>query len=176
MGGRVQLKGAPATAEALKAVFLSRVRNLVHTVLTFNEAGSSFATHSRRFPAILSCCSIIAFHAWPDEALYKVAELRLKEVKPAIKDKETVIQHMLAQHRSIASAWQESGQEARRAVPVTPRNYLVYLEHFVETYVEHFERTKQRNDKLNLVLLKLADAVQDMEDMQVEITESLPRP
>ncbi|KAK8728581.1 hypothetical protein OTU49_009026, partial [Cherax quadricarinatus] len=68
-----QTDGSPA---ALWTLFVERVREQLHVVLAMSPCGEAFRNRLRKFPALLSCCIIDWFQAWPEDALEAVA-LRL---------------------------------------------------------------------------------------------------
>ena len=51
-----------------------QVRERLHIVLAFSPIGAAFRTRCRMFPSLVNCCTIDWFNAWPEDALYSVAE------------------------------------------------------------------------------------------------------
>ena len=61
------------TWDNLYAMFLSRVRDNLHTCLCFSPVGDTFATRARNFPGLINGCTIDWFLPWPQEALIAVS-------------------------------------------------------------------------------------------------------
>ncbi|KAH8051544.1 1-aminocyclopropane-1-carboxylate synthase [Aureococcus anophagefferens] len=61
--------------------FISRCRANLHVVLTMSPIGDAFRRRLRMFPALVNCCTIDWFTAWPEEALRSVAEFFLGSEK-----------------------------------------------------------------------------------------------
>lgn len=49
------------------------VRESLHVVLAMSPIGDAFRNRVRKFPAIVNCCTIDWFQAWPTDALLAVA-------------------------------------------------------------------------------------------------------
>ena len=77
----------PNTPKSLLKFFINRVRDNLHVVLCFSPMGSVLRTNCNRFPALINCTQIDWFHAWPKEALVRVAKRHLNDVK--------VLEHVL---------------------------------------------------------------------------------
>ena len=58
-------------------MFISRVKANLHLVLYMSPVGDDFRSRLRNFPALVNCCTIDWFHAWPEEALISVAKSQL---------------------------------------------------------------------------------------------------
>ena len=57
-----------------------QVRSKLHVVLCFSPVGDMFRHRARRFAALVNCCTIDWFHAWPHSALISVAHRFLADV------------------------------------------------------------------------------------------------
>jgi dynein heavy chain len=64
----------PETKDNLKKLFVDRTRENLHIVLAMSPVGSAFRVRCRMFPSLVNCCTIDWFNAWPEDALYSVAE------------------------------------------------------------------------------------------------------
>lgn len=78
-----QVKGAGIadTRENCWKFFVDRARKQLKVVLCFSPVGSILRIRSRKFPALISCTSIIWFHEWPQEALISVSLKFLTDVE-----------------------------------------------------------------------------------------------
>ena len=72
-----QLKGLPLTKLNLYNQYITRVRRNLHIVIAMTPVGSTFRDRLRMFPALVNCCTINWYSAWPAEALQWVAESEL---------------------------------------------------------------------------------------------------
>jgi hypothetical protein len=61
------------TPDNLYKYFINRIRDNLHVVLCFSPANEKFAERARRFPGLISGCTINWFLRWPEEALVDVA-------------------------------------------------------------------------------------------------------
>ena len=73
-------KKIEGTQLALYNFFIERVRANLHVIVTMSPIGDSFRTRLRMFPALINCCTIDWFQAWPQDALEMVANKFLEEV------------------------------------------------------------------------------------------------
>ncbi len=72
-------QGIPETRDNVYRLFIARVRDNLHIVLAMSPVGDSFRVRCRQFPSLINCCTIDWFMAWPDDALYSVANRFLAE-------------------------------------------------------------------------------------------------
>ena len=73
--------GITDTRENCWKFFVDRARRQLKVVLCFSPVGSTLRIRSRKFPALVSCTSIIWFHEWPQEALISVSMKFLADVE-----------------------------------------------------------------------------------------------
>eukprot|EP01031_Cornospumella_fuschlensis_P045467 gene45467-55641_t len=66
--------GKPETKEAILQHYIHLVRENLHVVLCMSPIGAGFRTRCRMFPSLVNCCTIDWFNAWPEDALYSVAQ------------------------------------------------------------------------------------------------------
>ena len=90
--------------ENLLKFFYDRVRSNLHVVLCVSPVSVKFPERARRFPGIVSGCTIYWFLPWPAEALVAVSNSFVQKVNldytPAIKGE--LITHMGMVHKT---AW-----------------------------------------------------------------------
>jgi dynein heavy chain len=60
--------------------FINRCKQNLHICLCFSPIGSTFRNRLRRFPSMVSCCTIDWFEDWPEAALEMVAHKYLEGV------------------------------------------------------------------------------------------------
>merc|ERR1711976_294626 len=54
-------------------LFIERVRNNLHIILSMSPIGNSLKIWCRKFPAIVNCCTIDWYDSWSGDALQSVA-------------------------------------------------------------------------------------------------------
>ncbi|XP_043569115.1 dynein axonemal heavy chain 3-like [Chiloscyllium plagiosum] len=102
--GKVKLELSPTNPYSK---FTERIQQNLHLMLVFSPIGEAFRNHLRHFPALINCCTIDWFQAWPEDALEKVANHFLDDVEmsQAIRNEAVFIcKHF---HQSIAIMQQE---------------------------------------------------------------------
>ena len=68
------------TPTQLWAFFVEQCRQKLHLVLCMSPIGAAFRERLRANPALVNCCTIDWFHAWPGDALEAVAAKFLRSV------------------------------------------------------------------------------------------------
>lgn len=71
--------GRPETRAGIFAEYITQVREHLHIVLAMSPIGASFRNRCRMFPALVNCCTIDWFSAWPQDALNSVARSFLQD-------------------------------------------------------------------------------------------------
>src|SRR5690606_21375449 len=124
--------GFIATPENLHKFFLDRVRDNLHVVLCFSPVGEKFRIRARKFPGLISGCTIDWFPPWPTDALYATAKkfLRSCDIVCSEKQKESLINFVTMIHGSIIKYSEEYFEIYRRSVYFTPKTYLSFLQSY----------------------------------------------
>jgi dynein axonemal heavy chain len=182
-----QRKGVPATKLNTYAQFLNRVRRNLHIVLCMSPLNDVFRTRLRMFPALVNCCTIDWFSAWPAEALSSVAYRFLssndadEEDSKAADNKNSDIPHLESVvamcktiHKTVECSSQEYKEKLRRYNYVTPTSYLELLEVFKRLLAEKRIEVGGLRTKLQNGLNKLKEAAVQVAQLQVELTEKQP--
>ena len=152
------------TPDNLYSFFLSRLRDNLHIVLCFSPANEKFAERARRFPGLISGCTIDWFLRWPEAALVDVSFKFLTEdkafkVEADAKVEKQLVRHIATVHNLVTEACDEYFQKFRRHVYVTPKSYLSYIKSYKEVYKQKLGEiaTQQRNVETGLKKLKEAE-------------------
>ncbi|XP_063845652.1 dynein axonemal heavy chain 7-like isoform X5 [Scylla paramamosain] len=166
-----QTDGSPA---ALWMLFVERVREQLHVVLAFSPCGEAFRNRLRKFPALLSCCTIDWFQAWPEDALEAVALRLLQGVElpeETLKGCVSLCQYF---HTSTQELSDRFLKHLRRYNYVTPTSYLQLL----HTYMVILERRRGEVKKLECRyttgLARLEEAETSVLAMQQELLNLQP--
>ena len=88
--------GKLETRGAIYDYYVSKVRDHVHIVLAMSPIGAAFRNRCRMFPALVNCCTIDWYSAWPADALVAVA-------------KKTLSKMQLSSSTSTGVVWSPSG-------------------------------------------------------------------
>jgi dynein heavy chain len=167
-GARPDLVENPAN---LKAFFTDCVRDNLHVVLAMSPMNPLFAERARKFPGLISCCTIDWFLPWPNEALVAVSAGMIDQESFNLQASEAVkkelIQHMGYVHRTASEACDEYFQSTKRAVFQTPKSYLSFIKNYKTTYSEKLVSITDKESRTILGLEKLIVGAKDVEKMKV---------
>jgi dynein heavy chain, axonemal len=161
------------TWDNLYALFLSRVRDNLHTCLCFSPVGDAFATRARNFPGLINGCTIDWFLPWPQEALIAVSTKFIGDFPMACSDEDKfkLQEHMGNVHVAVTKACKEYFEKFRRNVYVTPKSYLSFIDGYRSLYTKKLSDTQTLATKINNGLRKLFEAKNDVKTMQVDLTK-----
>jgi dynein heavy chain len=101
-----------------------QVRRNLHVVMCFSPVGEDFRVRGRRFPAVFTCTVIDWFHAWPEEALERVARNFLQELEIDSEVKEKVVKFMAYAQGTVKRQADQYKAQERRFYYTTPKSYL----------------------------------------------------
>mmetsp|Transcript_25185 Transcript_25185/g.84603 ORF Transcript_25185/g.84603 Transcript_25185/m.84603 type:complete len:2627 (-) Transcript_25185:45-7925(-) len=104
--------------------FIKRCRANLHVVICLSPIGDAFRRRLRMFPALVNCCTIDWFTAWPEEALRSVAKHFLggEDLPPQIK--QGVVDVCVDMQERVSRLSRRFLQEMGRHYYVTPTSYL----------------------------------------------------
>merc|ERR1712224_86880 len=101
--------------------------------ICMSPLGQPFRNRLRMFPALVNCCTIDWFAAWPDQALHSVAGEVFSSVEGLQqREKELCIQMCVYIHQSVEKMSIKFRDELGRYNYVTPTSYLALL-HTIST-------------------------------------------
>ena len=150
--------GFISTPENLFKFFIDRARDNLHVVLCFSPVGDQLRQRTRKFPGIISGCTIDWFPPWPIEALHATAEkflMDLPQLSCSANQKAELVNHMCNVHENIVQLTKEYFNKYRRNTYVTPKSYLSFIGNYKSIYAEKYLEVKTLADKVNLGLQKL---------------------
>lgn len=168
-----EIPGFLDTSENLYKYFISRVRDRLHVVLCFSPVGDKFRTRARKFPGLISGCSIDWFPPWPVDALHATAMRFLGEFPMVVADdvRSSLFSHVCAVHDLVNSATFEYFNKFRRNVYVTPKSYLSFIDVYKKTYTRKHEEVKVLADRISAGLSKLLQAEKDVGKMKIALIQ-----
>jgi dynein heavy chain len=127
------------------------------------------------FPALVNCCTIDWFAAWPDEALRSVAThfLGALEMAPAVK--AGVIDECVEMQKQVRSLSQEYLSAMSRHYYVTPTSYLELIKTFAALISEQRAQVTAQRERYENGLTKLAETGAQVAVMSKELVELQPK-
>jgi dynein heavy chain len=164
--------GLISTPENLFKFFIDRARDNLHVVLCFSPVGDQLRQRTRKFPGIISGCTIDWFPPWPIEALHATAEkflMDLPQLSCSVTQKAELVNHMCNVHENIVQLTKEYFNKYRRNTYVTPKSYLSFIGNYKSIYAEKYQEVKTLADKVNLGLQKLDDASKGVAVMKEDL-------
>jgi dynein heavy chain, axonemal len=157
-------------AAQLYNYFIARAKNNLHVVLAFSPIGDAFRERLRKFPALVNCCTINWFFAWPQDALYAVGKRFLSDVKVD----EFVLNEIIAAcpqlHQSVDSYGKIFLSEMNRITYVTPTSYLELIKTFTKQLDKCAGAVEFSKNRYDTGLEKLNFAAEQVSTMQKELT------
>ena len=114
----------------LMAYFTSRVQEYLHVVLAFSPIADIFRQRLMMFPALINCCTIDWFAAWPEEALLSVATKFLADVDLEQHVKDGIVATCVDMQSRVTVMSDRYKKELERFYYVTPTSYLELINTF----------------------------------------------
>jgi dynein heavy chain len=164
------------TPDNLYRYFIDRIRDNLHIVLCFSPANEKFAERARRFPGLISGCTVDWFLRWPEQALVDVSFKFLTEdkdfkVEADSKVEKQLVRHIATVHNLVTEACDEYFQKFRRNVYVTPKSYLSYIKSYKLVYKQKLEAIQQQQRNVETGLKKLKEAEIDVGKLQLVLEQ-----
>ncbi|CAE8597984.1 unnamed protein product [Polarella glacialis] len=135
--GQAKAAGYSDDRDGLFGFFIDKVRTNLHFLLCHSPVGDSFRIRGRKFPALISCCTVDEFMPWPRDALDGVARRFLVDLVNSgnFADEETlavVAANMAEVHLSIDDANRRYLIEERRYNYCTPKSFLELINFYMK--------------------------------------------
>ena len=168
--------GKPETRDSILQHYVSLVRENLHIVLCMSPIGAGFRTRCRMFPSLVNCCTIDWFSAWPEDALYSVAQRMFEsQLSLGIGDYVDSLSNMCNKmHRTVE---QETGRyyiELKRFNYTTPTSYLELIRLYVDILKKQQDKISQDERRYRIGLDKLAQTEEVVAKLEAELTEMQP--
>ncbi len=167
--------GEDATPTRLRQFFIDIVRDRLHMVLCMSPANTKFPKRARKFPGIISGCTIDWFLSWPQDALVAVSRGFIGdfEVECTPAEKEQLMIHMGEVHNMATQVCDEYFQAMRRNVYQTPKSFLSFLSDFKVMYGTKLAALKQKAANIALGLDKLQQGAEDVAAMKIVLADQM---
>lgn len=135
--------------------------------------GNAFRNRVRKFPAIVNCCTIDYFHAWPEDALLAVASRFLGTVELSEVERPICIDMCMEFHTSTAKLSEQFLLRLNRHNYVTPTSYLELIHTFKGLLEKKRSETKTARtryltgiDQLEIASRQIDILKANLEDLQ----------
>ena len=151
--------------------FINRVKKNLHMSICFSP-GENLRSKARKFPAIVNTTVIDWYQPWPQEALYSVAEEKLKKELEVLTEKEyftSVVKFMPHSFGIVGDKAKEMFEIDRRYTYVTPKSFLELLKLFISMYNIKMNFIETNKSKLELGLRKLKEAQEKITSLEKEL-------
>lgn len=166
---------ADMNQQDLYAFFIRRVKQNLHIVLAFSPIGDAFRDRLRKFPALINCCTIDWFTAWPSDALIAVAERFLSTVKfDSDQIRSSIVSICQTFHQDVINLSAEYLHELKRHNYVTPTSYLELIVAYKQNLDMKRVEVSQAKARYEVGLEKLAFAADQVNRMQKELEDLQP--
>ncbi|CCW59976.1 unnamed protein product [Phytomonas sp. EM1] len=157
--------------------FVRNCRSNLHISLCMSPLGETFRNRLRMFPALVSCCTIDWFEAWPHQALHSVARSFLAPMPLLRGDNAEIVrcaEVCVAIHQSVEKMSQRFLTETRRYNYVTPTSFLEVLKMFSTLMDSQTTADQTNQSRFENGLSKLRETEEAVEKMQQTLAEKQP--
>jgi dynein heavy chain len=159
----------------LKNYFRDQVRDNLHIVLCMSPMNPLFPIRARKFPGLISCCTIDWFLPWPEDALIDVSRgfIDVEDFKLEASEevKEELINHMGFVHNNVTDKCDEYYTVTKRRVYQTPKSYLFFIKEYKNSYSSKLEEITDKEARTILGLEKLIQGAKDVAEMKTQLIE-----
>ncbi|KAJ1529234.1 hypothetical protein ONE63_006036 [Megalurothrips usitatus] len=176
MRGVVTDQGLQATRSNMFSAFQRLIKSNLHCIITMSPIGDVFRARLRMFPALVNCCTIDWFSAWPDHALQSVATRFLGDI-PGMEVaavRAGVVAVCQVMHSSAAAASERFQRELSRHFYVTPTSYLELLTSYADLLAKKRAELDQGIRRLRGGLHKLQSTAEEVAVLQQDLTAMRP--
>nr|CAD7443931.1 unnamed protein product [Timema bartmani] len=168
-------KKVDPTPLALYNFFVERVRANLSIALAMSPIGDALRNRLRMFPALINCCTIDWFTAWPEDALERVAKnfLQQMDFDPELED--SCVDLCKEFHVSVTNISERYYEILRRRNYVTPTSYLELILMFKSLYEKKVEQITAQKNRYIVGLEKLDFASGQVRNLQEQLYDLQPQ-
>jgi dynein heavy chain len=168
--------GKIETRESILQHFIYLVRENLHIVLCMSPIGAGFRTRCRMFPSLVNCCTIDWFNAWPEDALYSVAQKMFEGQKEiGIGEYVDALSNMCNKmHRIVEKETVQYFTELKRYNYTTPTSYLELIKLYVDILKKQQARISSNERRYRIGLDKLRETEEIVAKLEITLTEMQP--
>ena len=162
----------PETKDAAYGLYVNRIRENLHLVISMSPSGDNLRNRCRNFPGLISSTTIDWFFEWPKEALLQVANFLFNDYKNIEKDNLPILcDHIIGVHLSLKDFSAEAYNSQKRNIYTTPKNFLDYIKNFQNLYKKHLSDTQELIKHLENGLSVLADSSKNIAALKKTVGE-----
>ena len=174
--GRAKTAGMDGSRDALYTFFLQTVRKNLHMVLSFSYVGDAFRERLRQFPSLVNCTTIDWFTAWPQDALYTVAEQFFASLPDVPAETLSALPALCVLfHQTVFDISDEFLRKERRHYYVTPTSYLELLQSYKTMLGQQQSQVSALRSRYLVGLEKLAATEESVGKMQEDLIALQPQ-
>jgi dynein heavy chain, axonemal len=168
--------GRLETRDAIIQYYTHLVRENLHIVLCMSPIGAGFRTRCRMFPSLVNCCTIDWFNAWPEDALYSVAQRMFESQRElGIGDYVDALSQMCNKmHRTVEIETNNYFQELKRYNYTTPTSYLELVKLYVDVLKKQQEKISANERRYRVGLDKLQETEEIVAKLEAQLTAMQP--
>lgn len=168
--------GKLETKEAILQHYIHLVRENLHIVLCMSPIGAGFRTRCRMFPSLVNCCTIDWFNAWPEDALYSVAQKMFESQRDlGIGEYVDALSNMCNKmHRVVEQETANYFTELKRFNYTTPTSYLELVKLYVDIWKKQQEKISSNEKRYRIGLDKLRETEEIVAKLEAQLTEMQP--
>lgn len=161
------------TPEQVLSFFWERVTQKLHFIFCFSPTGDQLLKWTKKFPGLLSGCTVNWFHPWPMQALESVSNKLLSlsdEDSPAGEMAPVDISALVSKIHFLMSDLSETyRKETGRIVHITPKSYLSFIKAVNDLFHKQYKVLKDSFNALCLGLEKMNSAKEQVDKMKDEL-------
>ena len=175
--GAVKAAGKPETRDGIFQHYVQTVRERLHIVLAFSPIGAAFRNRCRMFPSLVNCCTIDWFNAWPEDALYSVAQSFLSKGADALGIRDVVdplCRMCVKLHTGVERMSEKFLASHRRHNYTTPTSYLELIRLFTGMLTKQRDAVTSKASRYKGGLQKLQDTNKVVADLQEQLKKLQP--
>jgi dynein heavy chain len=168
--------GKLETRDAVLQHYVYLVRENLHIVLCMSPIGAGFRTRCRMFPSLVNCCTIDWFSAWPEDALYSVAQRTFEsKAELGIADHVNALSTMCTKmHLIVKIETERYFHELKRYNYTTPTSYLELIKLYTEILKSQQEKISSNERRYRVGLDKLRETEEIVARLEGQLTEMQP--
>ncbi|CAM43859.2 putative dynein heavy chain [Leishmania braziliensis MHOM/BR/75/M2904] len=170
-------EGLPVDKVTIFARFVRSCRSQLHISLCMSPLGEVFRSRLRMFPALVNCCTVDWFSAWPQQALSSVAHnyfaampLLAQEARAV----EVCTEVCVRVHVNVEAVSARFLTETQRHNYVTPTSFLELLHTFRALMETQTEKNQTTKDRFVNGLAKLRETEDAVAELQQTLSQSQP--
>lgn len=163
------------SADQVFSFFVNRCRQNLHIIISFNSVGPKLRNYIRSYPALVNCCTIDLFDAWPDNALEMIAMKFLSNLDISDELSESITSACKYFHTVAKDAVDEYREESNNLLHVSSASYLELVRCFAQLFIKKRDEISTAKSRYESGLNTLQQAAVAVENMQVELNDLEPK-